>query len=1644
MNKRDKKYIAVLITLLLCIGIPSTALAGSYYDTLGTNTALGSPLLDENFQSDDWDPWELVTFGVFLSNFVNPFIDDYESAFSTASTYGSKGAGLKALQFGSGNDPANNQVLTSLLNHAISMQRDTRFTKPLYYKMKYGYNDATWYAESPEEQATVRKLFIWTTSTKYDKMNGSINNALVGGNEVKGNFLSDIGNGITRLFNTVTQGTSLILTTDELDTGFILADPIANFDAGTISTNNYELASSQVSLLPEFYISSDLNNNPVIMLDYYDGWDIQIMTAWLSKVFNGAYKDQITEQVFKDFLDCPLYTDTYGNIVALKDGKLYMILPAAANQHITQNPQYNMLQSVLFGTEYINDSNDTIIDNVYPTEEMTGTSAFSGGDLGKGKTAVLYDSSSFLMQQIYDKAKSTFNSDTLTYEINQDVGINYGEVIADIMNADINKPQSTKSGFRVEVIKAEEISNFSRVQSMGLACNVLSIQHPIETTVPLLNYIKVRGMTTPLFGEPLVMGTTKDNLALKRYPNYYYGAVTKNTEKWLAEEQKIRTAKTMEDTVYTLITGTTNTDSLISTTFQKFLLGQVGKTIEKDNSARYLENSTLSSLKRDGYKLTNNKQISEKAEDMLDRVVKIYTSSSVLKQVSDILSVREGTDFALYSPYIYITYLEWYGIIGDGEHKFNEAIYTGSDTGSGIFSFDIEKATEGLFKSPEEKKKDILDYTYMLLNPDAGREYRTEIAMNNLSNFIYKSYQNIVYGGSINYYQSSTLSNRYGNGFLKIDSYSDNFMTGWFMEKYTEYAVIIIAVLSVLIILLGIIKGKKLIWYLASFILVINIVILLPAIGEIVPYVADSSVQSLFEDKMSYWAISEGVTNATIEKRIANEYKYTERQVAEYNIASEEAEQVLNLVKTLNINYLDRALMLKLDISKKVTETQLNSYDEVQRLQSARWLLPILLRQFTANNGSANYIFVPLADVFDNLSNMYWEYKPSDMLTVRTLASNNGSSGTIYDYVYSVDYIRDSMYGGYIDTSINIDNQVNNLMVLPDEYKDLVRTGADSWEHKTARISTPHTCFYYLYLSDTGGIPEKNIGATWKQYEDANAQLYKDDFKSRTRYMEMVAGKYDYSNPDSVVPDYGFLWNTENPMHYMYETIKDTFESGITLGTLAGELQGEYVKSKLTGEEVRKSFMHYADTGKIKDILDLEEMFTNMIPYMYSMQVLAGGIDGTSGALENEKIEFYTIYKNNNKSWLFRSNWVTKLMESYELTQKTTVKLPNGNTIDIENPMLPSNYPVERPMIFSEAQMYALGLNESELTLPELKILKVNKAVEKKWTLLLNYVNIPGMTKEVLYRQMALEAVIEFNKEFTSSNTLNPSAAMYPLGMDLRNISFDSVMKMLMLNNTKDTRYIYGDTMLRVIENNDIISAVLMLIGAFLCSNVIPFVRNILLGLLFYLGIFALLTHILSSNKMKVKITTAFLLNNIVFLVMNMLYYLSFSLMIKLTYTDNVLSINNVVVNVGNPVWIFIIIITVSVLFILGSWKLIKFTIINYRDMGFEAYASIAGLMAGKIADGVHNLGDKLSDRMNGEQVQKSGGLGGSIGVTTEGGRVLKVEKDDIEILQDNNILNIYADDSGYFSEDITDNTEGLTKQDIDAEIQKGKEANNE
>ena len=109
----------MLVSMVGNIMVYSTA---SAYSSLGTNKALGSPILNENFSSNNWNKWEMVVWGIFLSNFTTPFIDDYNSAFNIDSGYGSKGSGVQALQFGSGRDPANSSVIQNLLDYAVNQQ----------------------------------------------------------------------------------------------------------------------------------------------------------------------------------------------------------------------------------------------------------------------------------------------------------------------------------------------------------------------------------------------------------------------------------------------------------------------------------------------------------------------------------------------------------------------------------------------------------------------------------------------------------------------------------------------------------------------------------------------------------------------------------------------------------------------------------------------------------------------------------------------------------------------------------------------------------------------------------------------------------------------------------------------------------------------------------------------------------------------------------------------------------------------------------------------------------------------------------------------------------------------------------------------------------------------------------------------------------------------------------------------------------------------------------------------------------------------------------------------------------------------------------------------------------------------------------
>ena len=1523
LKLRGRAILATILITSIILGYLPIGQAQAN-QVLGTNLALGSPLLNNSFNNEQWDRWEIVAFGIFLSNFTYPLVDDYRTAFTNTNS-GSKGSGFKALDFGTGKDPANHEVLKNILNYVISIQADT---------------------------TNLREILV-----KWESQSGT-------GGETDG------------------------------ETDSYAQATINDFFGEEMSTKQ---------MVPIFTIQTgpaDDAGGKEVVFSFKDGWDVQMLSAWMSRVTMGDYRQQANSALDK-MLDNkePIYLDALGNIVTMNDGRPVVVFPAASNQHLTSDGRYNLLTSVILGGNYITTGEYRIVDTLEAENRMVGVSVdWWVFDFDIGVPIGYLDCGSAVDSKYskYIKPGSTILLfDTAVGELASKSG-NKGEALAQVLMSDINN-KNTPVGFTVAVVGLDKMNGVhDRFKDLYKQCSLISTSNPPSNNRDKLTYIKMPGSKElKLFQNTIattvstravqnIEGGNLSALMFRRYINYVHKYIT--TGKVIADKQSENrilgrnvlinelAGKDKKQDIKNLLLyrdGNKINDLFISFVKNDASIGGdaiIHKSDKKD--IKSWDDITLNDLDKAGYLTASDRSLPRIRDgffdESLDRIVKIYSYNDTIKQASNVLSIRPGTEFGLLSPHIYLTYLDFYGVTSGRNHKFNTAIY---DAESDILKVDITKMTAGTMMSEEEKRAKLLDYSFMLLDPEQGRQYRSDMAMSNFSDWIYRTYQKMVYGKSTEYYDNNSgVANRYSAGFLRVDNYSENFMTKWLIDEYSKYLLVLIGFGLSLIIVYGVITKRKTIWFLVTTTTLVTILILTPAFGEITPYITNNSVQNMFNDKMSYWAISESVTNANIEKESAREIE---------QLGSEDVD-LSDLIRAVNIVHLDRALMVKNDISKKINESAAD-YEKVQSLQSARWLLPIIIRQFTADDKSSDYVYVPLADVYDNLSNLYWLYKPSDALTVQTQAArdmvDNFNEGSV-DNRTDVN-TKTIFYEDYNETSNQANKSkgmYNNIKISSDTMDYTNGPGWESLSRLKDDSDVVHTGAYILKdvviprINDVSSVTEEgeeekdegdsyieggyNTKELWDSYLEANKSNteLKESLYRVSSKMEQSAGKYNKSNPSSSMDEsFGYLWYTESTFHYFYDVIKDTFDSGITVGTVAGELQGIYTDN-------RETIMHYSDTGKIRDFLDMQELFTNTIPYIYKVQMLTGGNNGKQGLLGDSKIESYALYEGMNKSWLFRSNWVTKMMTSEILSKESRVTDAEGNVHYVSNPMDPSTYPDNRPMIFSEAQMHALGLDELDLNIVELKILKVNEEVMNKWTLALNYVNIKGMTTDVLYKQMATDATTIFNREFSPTNKINSKKALYPNGIDLRSISFDSVMKMLMLNTTRDSSLIYGDTMRKVIDDSDIFTALALLLSAFLSALITPFVRNVLLGILLFLGIFSLISNIMGDSRVKLKITTAYIINHVLFLLMTIIYFLAFAVIVNSSYRDDVLNVTNVSFNIGVPVWIFFIIIIVNVAYIWGSCKIIQITVTNRHDLGFGVYTAWSYALADKISGAVNKI----------------------------------------------------------------------------------------
>ena len=1572
-------FLKKTVITILCVVTTSSAvisampLAYASTSILGTDAALGSPILNNNATIDDWNKWEMLCWGVFLSNFCQPLVDDYRSAFQSGYG-GSNGKGYEALSFGTGNNRTNEETIEAFCNQAITYQ----------------------------EQITKKTVYVNFATINNNKITPAINP----------NSLTDEADIKTKLREA--RAADFFVHQNKVDIDGIGDDSTyiklgSTGDLGTLEVDGYEsMVGVYEAQLPVFYVKGE-SGGYIKILDYTESWDMQMAAA----IFNAVDKDYQEEFNTKlaDYSEGtqPILFDAFGNLTV--DGKI--LFPAAGNQHLTTTDSINLVNSWILNSYSSTYNENTLINGIHQSNDSifgwyngsAGGPAMSNVGKGLSNIGLLY----------YDLDSIAFRYGLKGQKFN------YGEALKELFDSDINASKySIPLKFEIagtnagNGLKGNAIKNNSSAQGMVLAAQVIANLDTNTNQPKMLNYIEyTTGEKVKLFDSTPVLIANQTVLP------------EKESEVTSQNSEKLRLLMNFIYKGYRGLINENTTGKYFGTSTVAGTLSQ-SKTID-DFSEQVKEHywdiftNTYTKYSKDKYAddkfdIFKNETLNEDTQ----RLILVFPISDVVKAVSSVLGVVDGTEFGAWSSYIYVTYLDWYGIL-------NQTTLTSGTDQISNFNTDLFSPKSELMKhdpgttgakSKESMESEVLQMSYLMLHPDDGRNYRKELIYNGISDFLYEQYNRIVYGGaSTNYEGSASKSNA---GFLAVEAYSNNFLTSWFLNMYVDIAIWLLGICVLAVVVMGLVKSRKFSWFLMSIIIIVNVIILIPSSGDIVPYVTSSMVQKMFSSKLTYWGISEGIANAALESDAAASTNNFD------GLDQDEALLATQIIKQMNNIYIDRSLMLKQDISQKLTQQLGGSYTQIQTLQSARWILPTLMQQYTAEEEADDqYVYVSLANVWDDGSNLYWYYNPNEASSVTkdTATSKqfiDGTANTADSDQYSKSI---SMIGKYVDsdawtvdegrtdvnyhntsyfgdksTNVHLYSWINENISLPVTWEQAMGDfsdyeNADSWQ-KYMNLVYQNCRYDKDRIKEIKSMNEENKLAA---IQSEAGDFLTNSMSSIDNNYEEISDQYNRSDAATLQPGYSYFKTTESPYYYFFNVVKDSLGNGSldeSFGSVIGKLQGQTLTND-EGKKIRNNFMYatigdesYDDakhliadgyTGEVRDVLDLEEMFTNVIPYLYTMTLYTGGFDGESGALLDAKItDESDFYEGHNQSWAYRCNWATKIMENPQFSKPATAYpiYGEGGTptkMTVNCPVMPASYEAQlgRPMIFSEAQMHAYGLVEADLTLVELKCVEVNDRVSEQWTMLINYAGTEGMTKEVLYREMAIIATNEFCQEFSTSGIINNKYSIYPQSLDLRYLSFDSVMKLLMINVSKDTRYVYGDTMSTLIENTDLLTAALLLVDAFLCAALVPLVRCILMAMIFYLGFLAIIQAIFSSAQYKGKIACGQLISNLLFMVYTIIYYAAFSGLMSISTSDAVLTENVIKASPGNPIWMLLAVMLISCVYVVAMFKQIEFCFKHYRDMGFEVYSTVASAVTGKMQDAFDGLGNKISDGLSGEKESK-------------------------------------------------------------------------
>lgn len=681
-------------------------------------------------------------------------------------------------------------------------------------------------------------------------------------------------------------------------------------------------------------------------------------------------------------------------------------------------------------------------------------------------------------------------------------------------------------------------------------------------------------------------------------------------------------------------------------------------------------------------------------------------------------------------------------------------------------------------------KKTIQNWIYYLLHPSEGMDY-VKLLVKNKLNAILVGWHNDMLGTNgvgattgVSYYKSNT-------GYVTTPDLSEIQWTSSLIDFYNTlipFLIIIMLIIMLFSYISGIMPLQKSVFGLILFSLFLFTPVSL--INNVVG-TSNNISQRIYGEKFTYWALvqQESYSKAIDEAANGDSYDNYLRTLYEKN-------------SEIYTNQGNNSIVLKWQAPKKMASLMFTSskskgvMDGLKNTKLVRRMLGKSMSGETYLNGDSDYMYRSYIDL-SNFSRYVY----------RGISSSKVGTSSVVSVYDSVNADGDML------------SKLNNIKATYKEDIDSGYTNPGSGDltdsSKTVRLTVPFGSVLYKNAVNQETVDLKGLGNNDyvglhqclfnfsipmfnKKGVNANTltefNMPNDTAKSEVESILATLGSDSNKNKElTSLAAYGLI--SESPFYYYSWCLYD--QGMITDSNAAGNY-----KNLLLGQDNGGYFYNNIGNGELKDFMDMRSLFTYIIPYLkqgndvvrewddlYGVSIYDGvptdeGHWNDPDITNNEELK-QKYWHNLNVARLYEiyTPWVDLMYDCPYAKQETITVM--GEKYVIQDPINPASYPDERPMIFSESEMYDYGLTEADLTEVERRVLKCNRGMEERMYELLNYYSFSDVT---LNTAAAMSCTFEFNTVFSSNGILSDNINLYPQSFEISDFSFDAFLRLILAN----------------------------------------------------------------------------------------------------------------------------------------------------------------------------------------------------------------------------------------------------------------------